>query len=215
MIITKHAYKRAKERLGWKKQSLKRTAHIALRSGIRHNQLTGQINRYVSRLYLTHKNCNNIRIYGQNVFMFKNVTLITIFRVPNNLIKYLKKMKITLEIDTTKTEEIQEGLRVLSSLSGNAEFVPAKKPATRKTRATKPDPKPKEEKPVEKIEVKDEEVVEAKKITIDAVRELLSKKVGEHREDIKSKLGELGAANVTKLDVGKYEKFYTFLSELE
>lgn len=52
-------------------------------------------------------------------------------------------------------------------------------------------------------------------IKISDLRTLLSKKVDEHRDDIKAKLTELGAKNVTTLDEAKYEEFYTFLKGLE
>lgn len=51
-------------------------------------------------------------------------------------------------------------------------------------------------------------------IKISDLRTLLSKKVDEHRDDIKAKLTELGAKNVTTLDEAKYEEFYDFLKGL-
>lgn len=50
--------------------------------------------------------------------------------------------------------------------------------------------------------------------TIEEVREMLTKKVNEHREAIKQKLTELGAPSVTKLDPSKYDELYNFLNSL-
>ncbi len=50
--------------------------------------------------------------------------------------------------------------------------------------------------------------------SIEDVRALLAKKVNEHRDAIKSKLNELGAPSVTKLDPSKYEEMYNFLEAL-
>ena len=71
-----------------------------------------------------------------------------------------------------------------------------------------------EEKPA--VEEKVEETASnTPEIKISDLRTLLSKKVDEHRDDIKAKLTELGAKNVTTLDEAKYEEFYTFLKGLE
>ena len=60
----------------------------------------------------------------------------------------------------------------------------------------------------------DEPTNNESEIKISDLRTLLSKKVDEHRDDIKAKLTELGAKNVTTLDESKYEEFHTFLKGL-
>lgn len=71
-----------------------------------------------------------------------------------------------------------------------------------------------EEKPA--VEEKAEETTNNEsEIKISDLRTLLSKKVDEHRDDIKAKLTELGAKNVTTLDESKYEEFHTFLKDLK
>lgn len=94
----------------------------------------------------------------------------------------------------------------------------ASKPKTEKVEE-EPQPKPEikevvEEKPSAEEKV-DETTNNASEIKISDLRTLLSKKVDEHRDDIKAKLTELGAKNVTTLDEAKYEEFYTFLKSLE
>jgi non-homologous end joining protein Ku len=70
-----------------------------------------------------------------------------------------------------------------------------------------------EEKPA--VDEKAEEVANKEsEIKISDLRTLLSKKVDEHRDDIKAKLTELGAKNVTTLDESKYEEFFNFLKGL-
>lgn len=46
------------------------------------------------------------------------------------------------------------------------------------------------------------------------IRTLLASKVDNHRETIRAKLTELGAKNVTGLDVRNYDAFYEFLKDL-
>ena len=52
-------------------------------------------------------------------------------------------------------------------------------------------------------------------ISIEDVREALSKKVATHRNEIKEKLTELGAPSVTKLDNSKYSEMLNFLNSLD
>ena len=50
--------------------------------------------------------------------------------------------------------------------------------------------------------------------SIEDVRAMLAQKVNAHRDAIKSKLNELGAPSVTKLDPSKYDEMYDFLANL-
>lgn len=51
-------------------------------------------------------------------------------------------------------------------------------------------------------------------VSIRDIRILLASKVDNHRETIRAKLTELGAKNVTGLDVRNYDAFYEFLKDL-
>lgn len=51
-------------------------------------------------------------------------------------------------------------------------------------------------------------------VSIQDIRTLLASKVDNHRETIRAKLTELGARNVTGLDVRNYDAFYEFLKNL-
>lgn len=51
-------------------------------------------------------------------------------------------------------------------------------------------------------------------VSIQDIRTLLASKVDNHRETIRAKLTELGARNVTGLDVRNYDSFYEFLKDL-
>lgn len=51
-------------------------------------------------------------------------------------------------------------------------------------------------------------------VSIQDIRTLLASKVDNHRETIRAKLTELGAKNVTGLDVQNYDAFYEFLKDL-
>lgn len=51
-------------------------------------------------------------------------------------------------------------------------------------------------------------------ITIAMVRAIVSEKAENHKEELRNKLKELGASNVTSLDPAKYEEFYNYAKSL-
>lgn len=93
ITITKHAYSRAKERLNWKKVVLDKMSKRAYDSGVTHSQTGGALNRYITKLWAEYKTANNIRIYGEHIFLFCGHKLITLYRVPNKFKNHLKTMQ--------------------------------------------------------------------------------------------------------------------------
>lgn len=93
VIITKHAFDRAKERLSWGKDVLNKMANKAFTEGIKHSEAKGHLSKYISKLFLEYKKANNIRVYGHDIFLFKDNTLITLYHLPNDLLKYVKISK--------------------------------------------------------------------------------------------------------------------------
>ena len=51
-------------------------------------------------------------------------------------------------------------------------------------------------------------------LTIDDVRKVVASKAAAHRNEVKAKLTELGAKNVTTLDPGKYQALVDYLNTL-
>lgn len=92
--ITEHAYERAKERLSWNTKVLDKMAEKAYNEGIKHADTKGQLKKYVDKIWFKHKVCNNIRIYGENIFLFGNNRLITIYQLPNELRKHVKYINL-------------------------------------------------------------------------------------------------------------------------
>ena len=83
--ITEHAQDRAKERTGLNAHALERIATKALNEGVTHGETCGRLNRYLTKLYLTHEKGNNNRIYGEYIFIFQNNVLITVLQLPPKL----------------------------------------------------------------------------------------------------------------------------------
>ena len=96
--ITKHAEKRAKERCGINDKAIERMAEKVLKDGIKHKDCTGQIKKWVDKLYLEEKVANNIRLYGDKAYLFKRTTLITIIQIPNNLVNRVKTIQARRQI---------------------------------------------------------------------------------------------------------------------
>jgi len=85
--VTDHAAKRSKECVGLPKRVTGKNAERALHDGIKHGETRGALRRYLDALYLKRKTANNIRVYCNNVYIFHDEILITIFPLPQ---KYRK-----------------------------------------------------------------------------------------------------------------------------
>lgn len=85
LVITGHAYDRMKERLGLGKKAAKRNAQIAYDKGMRHTDTRSRLKRFLDKEYLEYRNANNMRVYGENVYMFRGKTLITVIPMTRKL----------------------------------------------------------------------------------------------------------------------------------
>lgn len=90
---TDHAYNRAKERFSWKKKTLDRMMRKAYYEGITHADTVGTLNSYITDLWSQYERANNIRIYGENIYLFRFNKLITLYRLPTELTKHVKNFK--------------------------------------------------------------------------------------------------------------------------
>lgn len=89
-IATEHAYEKAKERLEWKPKVLDKMMQKAFDEGIQHKDTKGSLKKYITKLWFKHQTANNIRIYGENVYLFYGQTLITLYRIDNKMKKHLQ-----------------------------------------------------------------------------------------------------------------------------
>jgi hypothetical protein len=80
---TNHATQRADDRLNWNEETLKRLESKIWRLGITYQEATGRLKKYFIYLYESHgKVANEIRIYGRNVYIYKDGLLITVLDLP-------------------------------------------------------------------------------------------------------------------------------------
>jgi len=81
-----------KQRCGLPKKALERNVRKALESGISHNDCTGDLRRYLDWTYRVRKNADNIKLYGNHMYLFKHEKLVTVIQLPNNFKGQLKKL---------------------------------------------------------------------------------------------------------------------------
>ena len=117
----------------------------------------------------------------------------------------LEPIKVSVDVNvhlSEKTEQFILGLFSGKSVNNTKPAAPAAKPESKPAAsAAKPESKPAN--------------TASDNISIEDVREALSKKVATHRSEIKEKLTELGAPSVTKLDKSKYSEMLNFLKSLD
>jgi len=90
--VTAHAGKRIRERVGVNKKSIQTVSDRALSKGLAHEELTGKLKRYIDKLYFRSQTANNIKVYSEKVFLFRNKTLITVVSLPTGLKKIANKL---------------------------------------------------------------------------------------------------------------------------
>ena len=100
----------------------------------------------------------------------------------------------------------------LSAIGGNV--VPVLVDETPEPGPEPEKPAPRKRAPRKKKVAEETPKAEETKITLEDIRTLTSKKAKEHREAIKAKLTEWGAANVVKIAEDKYPEFVEFLNSL-
>lgn len=89
--VTKHAYKRMKERCGYSKSTCQRMAEKAFAEGVSHADVSGRLDKYFYQLYCYDYSANNLRIYGEFVYVFSDHNLVTVMLLPNDLKDSVKK----------------------------------------------------------------------------------------------------------------------------
>tara|TARA_R110000851_G_scaffold324025_1_gene491082 strand:+ start:426 stop:722 length:297 start_codon:yes stop_codon:yes gene_type:complete len=87
VILTNHAKKRFKERVGLPKRAIQRYANMAFSDGVCHGDVSGGAHRYLTCLFFKKKTATSLRVYGGFVYIFNGTTLITVHDLPQ---KYRK-----------------------------------------------------------------------------------------------------------------------------
>lgn len=132
----------------------------------------------------------------------------------------MDNIKISVDVNVHLSEKTENFISSLVSKLISAPAAPTSSPATQAAvpaapKTEKPAPAaPKTEKPAT-VAAPAAQVSAAKtELTINDVRSVVASKAATHRNEIKSKLAELGAQNVTTLDPSNYQVFVDYLNSL-
>ena len=81
--VTRHANKRTRKRVGIPQKAVYRNARSALERGLGYAEAKGGLKRYIGWLYSSYNGAaNNIRIYNNYVYIFRDDVLITVLNLP-------------------------------------------------------------------------------------------------------------------------------------
>lgn len=133
------------------------------------------------------------------------------------------KVEIKIEANLEETQDLEMVRKICQVIGANPVTVKTtdvKKPAPAQD-VKKPAPAPAPAPVPKKTEESEPMPMDANSslgsdpaVSTQDIRTLLASKVDNHREAIRAKLTELGARNVTGLDVRNYDAFYEFLKDL-
>lgn len=91
--ITNHAKERIGKRCGIPKKAFERSVQKAFDKGLRREECVKELRKYLDYLFLSHKNGNNIKVYGNHAYIFCDTRLITVLTLPNKYRKLLVDAK--------------------------------------------------------------------------------------------------------------------------
>ena len=97
VVLTHHACKRARERFSWNPSTLERMSGRAFELGLKRKNTGGRLKKYLDGLWDNHKEANNLRLYGETLFVFSNHLLITIWHLPPELRPLAKVFRSKIE----------------------------------------------------------------------------------------------------------------------
>lgn len=127
------------------------------------------------------------------------------------------KVEIKFEANLEETQDLEMVRKICQVIGANPVTVKTtdvKKPAPAQD-VKKPAPAPAPRKTEEPMPMDaNSSLGSDPAVSIQDIRTLLASKVDNNRETIRAKLTELGARNVTGLDVRNYDAFYEFLKDL-
>lgn len=127
------------------------------------------------------------------------------------------KVEIKIEANLEETQDLEMVRKICQVIGANPVTVKTtdvKKPAPAQD-VKKPAPAPVPKKTEEPMPMDaNSSLGSDPAVSIQDIRTLLASKVDNHRGTIRAKLTELGAKNVTGLDVRNYDAFYEFLKDL-
>jgi len=84
--VTAHAKERMKERCKIKARSIERLARIAFEKGMNPSDFSGALHGYLMSLYEFNHQANNLRLYGDKIYIFCDDVLVTVYDTPKRFL---------------------------------------------------------------------------------------------------------------------------------
>lgn len=93
IVVSKHAEKRIRQRLGVNKKSTEKAAERALQFGVTHAEAKGKLCKHLDGIFLLSYNPSNMRVYNHSVYLFNGTKLITVLPLPRKFWPYADKLQ--------------------------------------------------------------------------------------------------------------------------
>jgi hypothetical protein len=91
MDVSSHAYERAKDRLSWGKDTVDRMSERAWVTGVTPSDIKGRLKSYLDGKLNSYVGIEHLRIYGEYIYFYAHDCLVTIYRLPSDLIHLIPK----------------------------------------------------------------------------------------------------------------------------
>lgn len=90
-VITKHGREKLHERINLMDKGADRITKRALKHGIKHSETYGELKSWLSGKYLSRHSANDLRIYKNNLFVFCNSILVTVYPLPEKYAEMIEE----------------------------------------------------------------------------------------------------------------------------
>ena len=81
-VVTNHALKRCRKRLGVPKKAVEKMVGEAWERGLCHKDFSGSFRRYLDGVFLRERCGNQMRVHNGHLFLFSGNTLVTVWGLP-------------------------------------------------------------------------------------------------------------------------------------
>lgn len=121
--ISNHAKNRMKQRAGVTTKNQKKISNRVYEKGIKYQETTGLLHEYINKVNKKNPQYVETRVYGDNLYIFKGRTLITVLDIPQHICKhinvyikpesYLRYVLIKPKLSKKRLEEVNKLFQVV------------------------------------------------------------------------------------------------------
>lgn len=83
VVVSEHALRRSKERLGLNTNATLRAACNALKKGFRRHEAAGDFYKYLEHQWLMYERHLDLLVWGEHIYIFDDNVLVTMYLMPN------------------------------------------------------------------------------------------------------------------------------------